>query len=556
MGAQEGAPGRGKKEERPRLGVAWSSLRESLEQGLHALFELPPLKLDAVGAATAFRDAHVRGITPSQAWLLSGLLHVLFLVVPLPAFLTRPPARNPSLQAVRIEYDLKWVGNSRVLPPISPTPRRRPQPAPGGQENQPLPPPGADTPAPQTIVSNPPEPNHPTQTVIRQLGLENARVRAPEVRLPNMVIPSVPNPPVATSLDLTRMRVPGAPVDSSGPPQAPLAPPPKSRAELALEGAKLVNVVPWLTLPTSAAEEGAGTAPEVNVAAGVARSGDVPVPGVVALSADPVAPAPVIKLPDTNLRAKFVSGPYTGAGSPGGVTGGVPGASGGSGGGPGGEGGGPGGLVVPDVLVTAAGPVPAGPVIVGAGRGAGGATPPAPPPQRSAAREQASSAQAPPRSPKERAKELLEGLSPGSRPGAGPRYRRVYTIYINMPNLTSQSGSWVLRFAELDSGRSAAPGGASDNYPLAAPVPMKKVDPTYPSDARRTGIEGTVSLYGIIRADGSVEDIQVVRGLHEQLNQSAVAAFRRWRFHPGEKNGSAVDLEVVVEIPFRLSKLF
>jgi len=150
---------------------------------------------------------------------------------------------------------------------------------------------------------------------------------------------------------------------------------------------------------------------------------------------------------------------------------------------------------------------------------------------------------------------MVGGLTPGSRIGAAASGRRVYTIYINMPNLTSQSGSWVLRFAELGGEYSLAVGGAAD-YPIVAPVAMRKVDPRYPAAARYTGIEGIVLLYGIIRSDGSVDGVQVVRGLHTLLDESAVDAFQRWRFQPGQKNGSAVPLEVVVEIPFRLSKLF
>ncbi|MFQ5818326.1 MAG: energy transducer TonB, partial [Terriglobia bacterium] len=151
---------------------------------------------------------------------------------------------------------------------------------------------------------------------------------------------------------------------------------------------------------------------------------------------------------------------------------------------------------------------------------------------------------------------LMEGISPGTHPGAGAPWQRVYTIYINMPNLTSQTGSWVLLFAELGDWSSTAAGGAGDGYPLSAPVPIKKVDPKYPAAARRSRVEGTVSLYAIIRPDGSVQNVEVVRSLHALLDQSAVAAFRRWHFQPGHKNGQAVPLEVVVEIPFRLNKLF
>jgi len=85
---------------------------------------------------------------------------------------------------------------------------------------------------------------------------------------------------------------------------------------------------------------------------------------------------------------------------------------------------------------------------------------------------------------------------------------------------------------------------------------VKKVDPGYPAEARREKIEGTVFLYGVIRPDGSVDNVQVVRSVSDSIDQQAVAAFQRWRFDPGRKNGAPIPLEVVVEIPFRLTQLF
>lgn len=531
---------------KPRLEVGWVGVWEPLVEALRTLFtRLPVLPADAT--LIAFRDAAVQPHRPeSKVLLLSLTLHLLFLVLPLPEFLTRPPARPSALNMVRIEYDLQWMGNSRVLPPISPTPQRKPEPSPGGQEEEPLPPPGAEVVQAQTIVSTPPEPNHPTQTLLQQFGLEKARVQTAEVKLPNMVIPPASAP--ATEINLRRLRVPGAPVDLTGPPAAPVIARPKTSAELALENTQLENLLPRLTLPTSTGTEGPAAAPEVNAPLGTPRSGDLAAPGVIALAPNPAAPAPVMQLPEANLRARFVAGPFPGSGSPGGVPGG----------GPGGEGGGPGGLVAPDILVTPAGPVPPGPVIVGAAPGAGPPAPTAASPSPSQPEtKSAADLQSPAdKSPQERAEELLEGIRPGSLPGEGAPWRRVYTIYINMPNLTSQSGSWILRFAELGDASRAAAGGAADNYPLAAPVPIRKVDPRYPPAARRQGVEGTVSLYGIIRSDGSVANVQVVRSLHRELDRSAVAAFQRWVFAPGQKNGTAVNLEVVVEIPFRLSRLF
>jgi protein TonB len=482
-------------------------------------------------------------------------LHVLFLVTPLPEFLTRPAVRSPELQTVRIEYDLEWMANSRVLPPIFPAAPIQAEPSPGGKEEEPFPPPGADEAAPQTIVSTPPEPNHPTQVVQHQLAVAQASVQAPDLQLPNMVIP--PSEAPTPEIDLSRIRIPDAPLDLTGPPQAPQVPRPKSRGELALENTKLENLVPRLTLDSSAGGEAGESAPEVQVSAGVPRSGDLDAPGVLALSGKPAAPKPVLELPEGNLRARIAVGPYAGEGIPGGVPGGVPGGEGGAGGGPGGVAGGSGDLTAPDIYVAPAGPTPDGPVIAGLQPdSAGPPPPPRPLPERPQPQNEVPAVEEFEEPAERRVEELLEGISPGQRPGEFPSWRRVYTVYINMPNLTSQAGSWVLRFAELGAGASTAPGGAADHYPLAAPIPVKKVDPRYSPTARRMKVEGTVSLYGIIRSDGTVADVQVVRGLHDELDQNAVEAFRRWRFEPGHKNGSAVTLEVVIEIPFRLSRLF
>lgn len=543
--------------ERPRLAVPWSGGWEDFLAKLNAVRTRLPI-LPRELALTAFRDAAVEPDWPGRALVASLGFHLVAVLIPLPEFLTRPNMRPAAPETTRIELDLKWMGTSRVLPPISPRPRPQRQPSPGGEENQPLPPPGADRLQPQTIVSNPAEPNHPTQTLLQQFALDTARVQVGKLRLPNMVIPPAPAP--AQEIDLRRLRLPNAPLDLTGPPQIAQPERPKTNAELALENAKLENMLPRLTLPAASPGDGTGSAPEMSAAEGVARSGDLTAPGLIALSADPAAPSPVVELPDTNLRARFVAGPFPGNGSPGGVPGGVPGASGGSGGGPGGEGGGPAGLSAPEILVTPAGPVPSGPVIVGPAAGVGEPPAPAPAPAASTEEQRAERRPGPQaqssKPPDQRAEEILEGISPGGRPGTGAGGRRVYTIYINMPNLTSQTGSWVLRFAELGEGSRAAAGGASDTAPLAAPVALKKVDPRYPAAARQTGIEGIVFLYGVIREDGTVDNVQVVRGLHTLLDQSAVDAFQRWRFQPGQKNGAAVNLEVVVEIPFRLTKLF
>ena len=121
--------------------------------------------------------------------------------------------------------------------------------------------------------------------------------------------------------------------------------------------------------------------------------------------------------------------------------------------------------------------------------------------------------------------------------------KKYYSLVLNMPNLTSASGSWIVRFAELKQ---------SDNkIALAAPVAVSKVDPAYPADALRDNVEGTVTLYAVIHIDGSVSGIKVLNSVDPRLDDAAVLALSRWQFRPGMKAGDPVELEAVVMIPFR-----
>jgi TonB family protein len=124
--------------------------------------------------------------------------------------------------------------------------------------------------------------------------------------------------------------------------------------------------------------------------------------------------------------------------------------------------------------------------------------------------------------------------------------RRHYSMRLSMPNLTSSSGSWSIRFAELN----ATHGGAD----LSAPEAITKVDPAYPQDLMHDRVEGTVVLYAVIHADGSVGDVKVLEGFDDRLNENARKALEQWRFRPGTKDGMPVDIEAVVRVPFKVPR--
>jgi TonB family protein len=116
-----------------------------------------------------------------------------------------------------------------------------------------------------------------------------------------------------------------------------------------------------------------------------------------------------------------------------------------------------------------------------------------------------------------------------------------------MPNLNSRSGSWVIRFAELNDD------GARGE--LTAPVVVEKVDPAYPGLVMREHIEGTVTLYAVIGTDGSVGNVRVLRGVDGRLDAAARDALQHCHFRPATKNGTAVALEAVIRIPFEVHRI-
>jgi len=125
--------------------------------------------------------------------------------------------------------------------------------------------------------------------------------------------------------------------------------------------------------------------------------------------------------------------------------------------------------------------------------------------------------------------------------------RAIYMMAIQMPNVTSFSGSWMVWFAE----RQALPGGPP--IEMQPPEPMRKVDPKYIVDAANDRVEGIVRLTAVIRKDGSIDEVELLKHLDNRLDRSAEEALAKWRFEPAKRDGTAVDVDAVFEIPFRLA---
>lgn len=87
---------------------------------------------------------------------------------------------------------------------------------------------------------------------------------------------------------------------------------------------------------------------------------------------------------------------------------------------------------------------------------------------------------------------------------------------------------------------------------IEPPTLQREVKASYTDEARRRGIEGEVLLEIVVRRDGSVGDVRIMRSLGSGLDQRAIDAVRQWRFGPARRHGAAVDVIVEVAVQFKL----
>jgi TonB family protein len=79
-----------------------------------------------------------------------------------------------------------------------------------------------------------------------------------------------------------------------------------------------------------------------------------------------------------------------------------------------------------------------------------------------------------------------------------------------------------------------APGGEDG---ITMPMIIKRVEPNYPRDARDARAEGVVELLAVVRSDGAVGNVEVMRGVPgwPSLDEAAVAAVRQRLYQPARK---------------------
>jgi len=533
----------------PKLDVAWGSFHQGIGSSIAAVLRRARVPKNFL-AASFFKDSWVERRIPRRALVAAALWHVVFIVMPSP----RLPAAATHYSAFE-NTELTWSGPITDFPLVD-TKAPKPKPISRGEADKPLPPEGGDAFHPrQRIFTDPVHPNHPRQTLINSA--------APLV--PPKILPNLPN-----IVELQQTAGPARPrLQISQETLSKLRPREVRKVKLTTAPApdlptldqKLADIAPSM-LPNAPArpnlELNAGAAPrlapraqasevepapEVSSAQSGVTNGNVST--LIALSAAPGPPAPIV-LPQGNLAAHVSISPEgKQPGVPSSSPKGTPGANGGTGGGPTSSGGSAtgNGSGKNDMDVSISG---GHPPANSTSSGLGGF------PNVKAPASHALILKPDPHTKIDDAPERtgppnFAALPAGALPEQIFASKKIYKMLVNMPNLNSATGSWILNFSEL---RVNSESPRLTSLGVTAPAPLRKIDPKYPPTLIKERVEGEVVLYAVIRRDGSVDSIQLVRGIDEQLDANAMEALSQWKFRPATKQGTPVDLEAIVHIPF------
>ena len=87
---------------------------------------------------------------------------------------------------------------------------------------------------------------------------------------------------------------------------------------------------------------------------------------------------------------------------------------------------------------------------------------------------------------------------------------------------------------------------------VSAPKLVYAPDPEFTEKARKAKYQGVCVIKTIVDTEGKPQRIQVVRHLGMGLDNKAIEAVRQYKFTPAMRDGKPVDVEVHIEVNFRI----
>lgn len=85
------------------------------------------------------------------------------------------------------------------------------------------------------------------------------------------------------------------------------------------------------------------------------------------------------------------------------------------------------------------------------------------------------------------------------------------------------------------------------------PEPKSQVQPQFPFEMRRAGVNGEVLVDFIVDTNGNVINAYAARSSQREFEANAVLAVSKWKFKPGRKSGRNVNTHMQIPIVFALT---
>jgi len=74
----------------------------------------------------------------------------------------------------------------------------------------------------------------------------------------------------------------------------------------------------------------------------------------------------------------------------------------------------------------------------------------------------------------------------------------------------------------------------------------------YPEIAKRAGVQGRVYVKAFVNENGSVQKVELIKGIGAGCDEAAMEAVQKTKFKPGKQRGKAVKVQVTVPVLFKL----
>lgn len=141
--------------------------------------------------------------------------------------------------------------------------------------------------------------------------------------------------------------------------------------------------------------------------------------------------------------------------------------------------------------------------------------------------------------------------TPATRPS---RQTHPVVAQIEQPVVDAQPGDIAIDAADIavDEGTTTVEPATSSS--IAQLQALRAPPPTYPAEAMRAGLSGTVELEILVGTDGRALDVRIVRSSgHRVLDQAARrTVLSKWTFVPAMRDGRAVEALGWLPIEFKL----